>query len=151
MNLSDDRYSSFILRMLALVAFSLMVTFAAIVVLSNDALKELFPGSASRSLAIMFGYIVAIITFNYALAIKGNNLMPWKVELSMVVGVLAVFVAVFLPFAFSRYVVVESEGIFSFLRKGGEYAEPNWYYSIMGLLSFPFFYQVFLGLKRADR
>src|SRR5690606_13796302 len=84
------RRAGFALRMLSLGAFSCMALFAALVVIQNEELAKLVPVSTARTLSILFAYIVAMITFNYALAIKGRNFMGWKSESLVMLGFILV-------------------------------------------------------------
>lgn len=108
MSLDVTKKSGFVLRMLSLSAFSCMILFAGIVVIQNEELGKIIPPSTARTLSIFFGYIVAMITFNYALAVKGRNFMGWKNEALIMLGFIVIFVGMFLPHAFpSSEVVVD--------------------------------------------
>lgn len=135
------RRAGFALRMLSLGAFSCMALFAALVVIQNEELAKLVPVSTARTLSILFAYIVAMITFNYALAIKGRNFMGWKSESLVMLGFILVFVGMFLPHAFPVSGVVETKSWLPFVSKQQLMFKPDWRYSGIAALSIPFLFK----------
>lgn len=134
--------------MLSLIPFSCMLLFAGIVVMQNNELDKIFPPSTARTLTILFGYIVAIISYNYALATKGNNFMGWKNEALIIIGFIIVFIGMFLPHAFPTTDIQVNQSWIPFMSSETEKFKPNWIYAIFTLLSLPFFYKAWQGIKR---
>ncbi len=147
MSLDSIKRTGFILRLFSLAAFSCMVLFAGIVVIQNGELEKLLPPSTARTLAILFGYVVAILTFNYALGLKGRNFMGWKNEAMLIIGFVIVFIAMFLPHAFPMQEVVVSESWIPFLPKEDTYLKPDWKLALIGVLALPFFIKCWMGIK----
>lgn len=149
MSWHTSQRSGFVLRLLSLLSFSCMMIFVGIVVLQNQELQKIIPASNARSFGLFFGYVVAIITFDYALAVKGRNFMGWKVEGAIVAGVAMAFAGAFFPFAFPVIESVPSERVYGLLGWAGLEAdsiEPNWTLSWLSLLSVPFFIMAFWHL-----
>nr|WP_156889269.1 hypothetical protein [Halomonas sp. 1513] len=147
MSLDVTKRSGFILRMLSLVSFSCMILFAGIVVIQNDELGKIFPPSTARTLAILFAYIVAMITFNYALATKGRNFMGWENEALIMIGFVIIFVGMFLPHAFPSSEVIRSESWIPFSSKEVTKLKPNWMYALVSLMAIPFLYKAWRGIR----
>lgn len=147
MSLNSTKRAGFILRLFSLAAFSCMVLFAGIVVVQNEELGKLLPPSTSRTLAILFGYVVAILTFNYALGLKGRNFMGWKNEALLVGGFIVVFIAMFLPHAFPIQEVVVSDSWIPFRSEENTHLKPNWKLAWGCLLALPLFIKSWMGIK----
>ncbi|MFO7818270.1 MAG: hypothetical protein R6V39_11420 [Desulfovibrionales bacterium] len=147
MSLDVTRRSGFILRMLSLVAFFCMILFAGIVVIQNDELGKIIPPSTERTLSIFFAYIVVMITFNYALAVKGRNFMGWKNEALIMIGFILVFVGMFLPHAFPTSELVVTESWIPFSSTETEHLKANWAYAPIAILSIPFFYKAWIEIR----
>jgi uncharacterized membrane protein len=147
MSRDDTKTAGFMLRMLSLVAFSCMILFAGIVVIQNEELGKLIPPSIARTLTILFAYIVAMITFNYALAMKGRNFMGWKNEMLIMIGFILVFLGMFLPHAFPTSEVKVTEGWFSFFSKEYTQLKANWFFAVISLLALPFFFKAWKGIR----
>ena len=150
MSLEASKRSGFILRLLALAAFSLTLLFAALLVNDNRELQKLVPPSPFRSLSIMFGYIVALISFNYMMAVRGRNFMGWKVEAALTSGFICIFVSLFLPFAFPRESEIETNGLISFVIGNEKTEQPRWTLSFLIIMSFPLFFYSFNKLRSLD-
>lgn len=81
MSLSEFKKASFASRLMTLFALTLLFVFTALVLLENRELEKVFPHSLTRSLAILSGYCVAILSTNYFMALRGRNFIEWKLEL----------------------------------------------------------------------
>lgn len=139
MSLEIKRRSGFVLRVLGLCALSSALVFSGIVVLENEEINKLIPPSTAKSMAMIFGYLVALISFDYLMAIRGGNFMGWKIELSMMLGVAAVFIAIMLPFAFPESESVRSEGITRFFGFTTVESRPNWSFLWISFMAVPLF------------
>lgn len=148
MSLDVTKRSGFVLRMLSLSAFSCMILFAGIVVIQNEELGKIIPPSTARTLSIFFGYIVAMITFNYALAVKGRNFMGWKNEALIMMGFIFTFVGMFLPHAFPSSEVVVDESWIPFSSEETTHLKANWMYALVSLLSLPFLHLAWKGISQ---
>ena len=147
MSLDITKRSGFVLRLFSLAAFSCMVLFAGLVVLENEELGKLVPPSPVRTLAILFAYIVAIITFNYALAAKGRNFMGWQNEALIMVGFILLFVGMFLPHGFPQSEIIRTESWIPFRSREDVMLKANWGYSVISAFALPFFYFAWQGIK----
>ncbi|MCE8004408.1 hypothetical protein [Billgrantia ethanolica] len=141
MSLDVTKRSGFVLRLFSLAAFSCMVLFAGIVVIQNEELGKLIPPSTARTLSILFAYIVAMTTFNYALAAKGRNFMGWKSEIFIMSGFAVTFVGMFLPHAFPSSQVVVTESWIPFSSKENTFLKPSWFYAPISFIALPLFYK----------
>jgi hypothetical protein len=81
---TEAKFSSIIIRLLTIFVFSLLYIFAGLVVAENKELHKFIPPTSTRSLMILVGYIGAIISMNYILAIRGKNFTHWKTEIAFV-------------------------------------------------------------------
>lgn len=147
MSLEVTKRAGFVLRILSLMAFSCMILFAGIVVVQNEELGKLVPPSTARTLSILFAYIVAMMTFNYALAIKGRNFMGWRNEAYIVVGFMFLFVGMFLPHAFPTAKIVVTESWIPFSSKKETTFKADWRFSLVSVLSILFFYKAWRGIS----
>ena len=148
MSLERKRRSGFVLRVLGLCAFSCALVFSGIVVLENEELNKLVPPSAAKSMAMIFGYLVAMVSFSYLMAIRGGNFMGWKIELSMMLGLAALFVSILLAFAFPEIASVRAEGVRGFVGFTEVNSRPNWTFLWGGALAVPFFAYSFRELTK---
>lgn len=137
MSLERKRRSGFVLRMLGLCAFSCALVFSGIVVLENEELNKLVPPGAAKSMAMIFGYLVAMVSFNYLMAIRGGNFMGWKIELSMMLGLAALFIAILVAFAFPQSQSVRAEGVRGLVGLTVVDSRPNWTFLWGGVLAIP--------------
>ena len=147
MSLEVSRRSGFVLRFLSLAAFSCAMLFAALVALDNQELEKIIPPSVFRSLSLMFGYVVAILGFNYAMAVRGRNFMGWKVEAAMISGFIIIFVSLLIPYAFPYETEIETGGVAGLFATRDVEREPRWALSWLVLLSVPMFGYVFYKLR----
>ncbi len=148
MSLDITKRSGFVLRMLSLIAFSCMVLFAGIVVIQNEELGKLIPPSTARTLSIFFAYIVAMITFNYTLAVKGRNFMGWKNEALIMIGFIFAFVGMFLPHAFPTSEVIATESWIPFSSEEITHLKANWVYASISFLAVPVLYLAWKGINK---
>ena len=81
MKINDNFRASFASRILFVFALTLLFIFTALLVLENKELQKFVPSSPLRSIALICGYSVAILSANYLMAIRGNNLTNWQAEL----------------------------------------------------------------------
>lgn len=139
MSFIASKKAGYVLRMMSLGAFSFMMIFAAIVILQNDELTKIVPDTPARSMAIFFGYIVAIFGFNYASAIKGRNFMGWKVESLTMAGLLFLFAGIFFPQAFPTSEIIDSDSWIPFLGSE-EVNRPNYWYTMLSIPALPLFF-----------
>lgn len=100
MNLSEFKKASFASRLMTLFALTLLFVFTALVLLENRELEKVFPHSLTRSLAILSGYCVAILSTNYFMALRGRNFIEWKLELLIAFNFILFFSALTLPWLF---------------------------------------------------
>ncbi|WP_194756639.1 hypothetical protein [Aliidiomarina indica] len=150
MSLAITKRSGFILRLLTICAFTCMMLFTAIVIVQNEELGKLVPPSTIRTLALMFGYIVALCTFNYAMAIKGRNFMGWQNELFIMLGFVIVFIAMFLPHAFPTNEVTRVDSWVPFMSKETFVLKANWKFAYILFLAVPFFMVAWKRIKELD-
>lgn len=136
MTLIMTKRSGFALRLMSLGAFSCMMIFAAIVVLQNAELEKVVPSSPARTMMLLFGYTLSIITFNYAMAIKGRNFMGWKIEAVTMIGAALVFSGIFLAHGFPVVKEVKSESWIPFI--SSQISEPNWAWVWLSAAGLPF-------------
>lgn len=139
MSFIASKKAGYVLRMMSLGAFSFMMIFAAIMVLQNDELTKIIPDTPARSMAIFFGYIVAIFGFNYASAIKGRNFMGWKVESLTMAGLFFLFAGIFFSQAFPTSEIIKSNSWIPFLGSE-EIKKPNYWYTLLSVLALPLFF-----------
>ena len=130
--------SGFVLRIMSVIAFSCMIMFAALVVVQVDELEKIIPDSSERSLAIFFGYVVALISFNYALGLRGGNFIGWKTESSIVLAIIFVFAGVFFPFAFPLEEAVQKSSWWGLREDSVIQEKPNWNYAWFAVIAVPF-------------
>ncbi len=104
MDAQERKRVGFLMRILNVFAFSCMALFMALVVVENTELNKLLPPSPERTVAVLLAYTVAIITFNYTLALRGKNLLDWRTELYVILGLVSSLAAIFLTFALRTYV-----------------------------------------------
>ena len=100
MTFSESKKSSFATRIMTVLAITLMLVFSALLLLDNKEAEKLIPRSSLRSLTLILGYCVAILTSNYALAVRGRNLMDWRTEILLSLNFIALFVVCTLPWFF---------------------------------------------------
>ena len=100
MSLSEFKKASFASRLVTLFALTLLFVFTALVLLDNREVEKIFPHSFIRSLAILFGYCVAILSTNYFMAIRGRNFIHWKLEILIALNYVLFFSACTLPWLF---------------------------------------------------
>lgn len=124
-----------------------MALFAGIVVIENEELGKLVPPSTFRTMAILFGYILAMLTFNYALGVKGRNFMGWKNEAAIMTGFILVFTALFLPFAFPVSESVVTESWIPFRSEESVHFKPNWLFALIAGFALPLFVKAWLGIR----
>lgn len=84
MPLSEGRYTSIIMRLVTLLAFTLFYIFSGLVVIENRQLHKLLSPTFARSMMILVGYCLAVISVNYALALRAKNFTNWRTELTFV-------------------------------------------------------------------
>lgn len=136
MSFIASKKTGYILRMMSLCAFSFMMIFAAIVILQNYELTKIVPDTPFRSMAIFFGYIVAVFGFNYASAIKGRNFMGWKVESLTMLGLLFLFAGMFFSYAFPTSEIIKNDSWIPFLSPT-YINKPNYWYALLAIPTFP--------------
>lgn len=125
-----------------------MLLFAAIVVLDNAEIEKIFPSSNARTLLLMFGYIVAIMSFNYVMGLRGRNFMGWKVELALVSLFVFLFLAVFLPFGFPQLTENRDGGFAGFFETTSVDIAPEWAWSWIGVSALPLAVYIIWKLRR---
>ena len=108
MGLSEFKKASFASRLVTLLALTLLFVFTALVLLDNREVEKIFPHSFIRSLAILFGYCVAILSTNYFMALRGRNFIHWKLEILIALNYILFFSAWTLPWLFPIF--TESAG-----------------------------------------
>lgn len=131
--------SGFVLRMLSLLALACALLFTSLVILDNEELHKVIPPSPFRSLAIFFGYMVALISFNYISAARGKNFMGWKVEGAIALGFLFVFAGFYFPFAFALETEIVSGGVAGLFQSAETETAPDWQYLWLAVLAVPAF------------
>lgn len=99
-NSRSYRKASFVSRLIVVFAFTLLFIFSALVVLENVELRRIIPHSTPRSLALLFGYCVAILSTNYFMALKGRTLTDWFTEILIALNFVAFLAAMLLPSLF---------------------------------------------------
>ena len=139
MSLIASKKAGYILRLMSLGAFSFMMLFASIVILQNEELTKIVPDTPARSLAIFFGYIVAIFGFNYAAAIKGRNFMGWKAEFLTLTGLFFLFAGLFFSQAFRILETIDNNIWIPFFGSD-EVSKPNYWYALLTIPSLPLFF-----------
>jgi hypothetical protein len=100
MSFSEPKKAAFAIRLVTLLAATLLFVFSALVVLENKELHKLLPPTPMRAMAILLGYCAAISSANYAFALKGRNLTTWRLELLIVLNYAMFFAACVLPSLF---------------------------------------------------
>lgn len=150
MNTEVNKKSGFVLRFLSLPPLTCGFLFLGIVIVSNSELQKIIPESPFRSLSIMFFYIVAIMSFNYMLALRGQNFMGWKVEGAIVTFFAFIFASFFLPYCFPLNVEVEAGGLIGWIGATDVQQKPNWAFLWFLLPSIIFIIYAYLKLRKMD-
>jgi len=108
MRVTEFSRASFATRLIVVFAFTLLFIFTALLVLDNKEIQKVLPHGPLRSLVLLFGYITAILTTNYVMALRGRNLTDWVTEALISANFVLFFAAMTLPWLFP--VAIESTG-----------------------------------------
>ncbi|MEA1969251.1 MAG: hypothetical protein U9N77_13680 [Thermodesulfobacteriota bacterium] len=147
MDTGSYKKSGFVLRFLTLLPLTSGFLFFAIVIIDNNEIQKILPATPFRTLSLMFIYIATLMTYNYILGIKGDNLMEWKIESSIILAFGFVFAAFFLPFGFPLEVEKDTSFIKSILGFANIQKKPDWFYLFLLLPATGFFIYGFYRLK----
>lgn len=133
MSLRETRKSSFVARIMTVLAITLTAIFSVLVVLGATEINKIFPNTPTRSLAILLGSIVPILTSNYFLAIRGRNFINWETELLISLNFILLYSVILLPWLFPLSVEAEHPWYMPFFDSTNRM--PNyWFFGIFILL-----------------
>jgi hypothetical protein len=123
---------SIINRFLILLALSFLYSVLGIVIVENSEINKLFPPSPAKFIALALGYIAAIFSTNYILALRGNNFTTYKIELLAMFICVILFLGFYCPFSFQNITVTSKWYFLS-----TETKQPNYYYFYLLVLACP--------------
>lgn len=146
MSFGEPKKAAFAIRLVTLLAVTLLFVFSALVVLENKELHKLLPPTPTRALAILLGYCAAISSTNYAFALKGRNLTTWRLELLIVLNYAVFFAACVLPSLFP--ITTEPKWPWPF---GKPTSEPNSLFYGVLLLQLPLLIYTAIAIRRFFR
>lgn len=126
--------SGYVLRLLTVAALTAAFLFTALVLLDNDELTKIVPHTPFRSAAILFGYVVGLMSFNYFAAFRARNFMGWKVEATTILIFVVIFASFYSVYAFPTEHEISSGVFFGLLERSEYQNNPNWYF-LAGLLA----------------
>lgn len=145
MSISEFRKSSFVNRLITLLSITILLVFTALVAIENKELEKLLPPSKSRSLALLFGYTVAILSSNYLMAIRGRNFTNWKTELLISFNYVWLFSTILLPWLFPISVDIDTPWYKPF--SDSTERVPNFWFLFMGMVQIPVAWITFKKVK----
>ncbi len=146
MPFGEQKVASFAIRLVTLLAVTLLFVFSALVVLENKELHKLLPPTPVRSLAILLGYCAAISSANYAFALKGRNLTTWRLEMLIILNYMMFFAACVLP---SLFPITTEPKWWQVLRS--PISEPNWIFYGVLCLQLPLLIYTATAIRRFFR
>lgn len=145
MSFSEFRKSSFVSRLVTLLAITVLLVFTALVVIENKELEKLLPPSTFRSLALLLGYTVVILSSNYLMANRGRNFTIWRTELLITFNYVWLFSAILLPWLFPLSVDIDKPWYKPFA--DSTETAPNYWYLAMLVIQIPIAWLTFKKVK----
>lgn len=149
MAISEEQFSSIILRLCTILAFSIFCVFAGMVLVENRELHKLLSPTVARSMMLLLGYCVAIISMNYYLAIRAQNFTDWRTELSFICFFVVLVIGWLGGYLFPLTIKVPAP--FWKLWASESMYSPNYSFMLIWLLLIPIGTISFIRLKRLYR
>lgn len=146
--LKNKRQVGFALRILILIFSTLIAVFSVIAIEQNQEIVKIAPDSFVRSVLLILGPSVGLISMNYIFGLRGGNFHNWKTEVYLILGYILCFTSFTLPYVFPLAKVAPKEYYFMTDEHGIYDITPNWTYSILMLASLWLFFRVYASIKR---
>jgi len=142
---NEVRKASFASRILTVLALTIFFVFTALVAVDNNELEKIFPPSTVRSLSLLAGYSVAILSSNYLMAIRGKNFTFWKIEILISINFIIFFLAILSPWLFPLTIQLDTPW-YKPLSDSTKSGQNYWFYGVF-ILQLPLLWVTFKKIR----